>query len=87
MPAEPDQEIDSLLKLIQGKNCSMSDELMCLIMQIRVVWHGGAVGIQMEALDCASVNSQLKLFSEHVILVLVPQKQYQHTMDHARIKL
>lgn len=65
----------------------MSDELMCFIMQIRVVWHGGAVGIQMEDLDCASVNSQLKLFSEHVILVFVTQKHYQHTMDHARIKL
>lgn len=56
-------------------------------MQIHVVWHGGAVGIQMEGLDCASVNSQLKLFSEHIILVLVTQNQYQHTMDHARIKL
>lgn len=87
LPAEPDQEIDSLLKLIQGKNCSMSDELMCLIMQICVIGHGGAVGIQTEGFDCTSVHSQLKLFSEHVILVFVTQNQYQHTLDHARIKL
>lgn len=42
----------------------------------------------MEGLDCASVSSQLKLFSERVILVLVTQNQYhQHTMDHAGILL
>lgn len=39
-----------------------------------VCWHGGDVGIQMEGLNGASVNSQLKLFPERVMLMLVTQK-------------